>query len=118
MKIDIFKMVGQNCVTVEDGSKVFDVVHPELAASRKVEIDFNHAKVFASPFFNAAFGRLLKDFSPTLLNSNLKIEHLSDVGKEILRRVIENAKDYYNNPATRKALDDILKEQSSGNDPK
>ena len=105
-------MVGENCITLEDGQKVFDLIHPELLAGHIVELDFTNVTVFASPFFNAAIGRLLKDIKPEDLNHLLKITNLVPAGLTVLKRVIENSKEYYSNEGARKALDEVLLEQS------
>jgi hypothetical protein len=52
-------------------------------------------KIFASPFFNAAVGQLVKDFKPDSLNRLLKVQNLSPLGQDVLKRVIENAKLYF-----------------------
>ena len=110
--IDIRALVGENCITQEDGQKVYDLIHPEIQAGNIAQLEFAGIGVFASPFFNAAIGQLLKDTKPGALNQLLKINHLTDNGKVVLKRVIENAKQYYSDDAARKAIDDILTEQS------
>lgn len=111
-KWNILSLVGEDCITVEDGEKVYDLIHPELIAGHPVELDFAGVGVFASPFFNAAFGRLLKDFTPEDLNRLLKVSNLTSVGRDTLKLVIKNSTQYYRDPAFRKALDEILMEQS------
>lgn len=112
MKIDVHKIIGENCITLEDGQKIFDLIHPELTAGNAVELDFENVTVLASPFLNAAIGRLLKDIKPGNLNRLLKITNLVPTGLAVLRRVIENSKEYYSNPNVRKAVDETLFEQS------
>lgn len=111
-KWDILTLVGDDCITIEDGEKIYDLIHPELMAGRPVDLDFAGVGVFASPFFNAAFGRLLKDFTPEDLNRLLKVYNLTPVGRDTLKLVIENSNRYYRDPVFRKALDEILMEQS------
>lgn len=112
MKLDIHGIIGENCITLEDGQKIFDMIHPELLAGKAVEINFENIKVFASPFFNSAIGRLLKDVKPGDLNRLLKITNLVPPGLTVLKRVIENSKEYYANEGARKVLDEILLEQA------
>lgn len=112
MKVEIHQIIGENCITLEDGKKVFDLIHPELIAGNAVELNFEKATVFASPFFNAAIGRLLKDIKPADLNRLLKIANLTPTGLTVLKRVIENSKEYYSNEEARKALDEVLLEQT------
>lgn len=111
MKLCIYEQVGENCLTPEDGQKIYAIIYPELQAGREVELDFKETKVFASPFFNFSIGRLLKDLKPEDLNRLIKVTNLSPVGREVLKRVIENSKQYYSDENTRKALDTVLLEQ-------
>ncbi|MFH1097454.1 MAG: STAS-like domain-containing protein [Candidatus Desantisbacteria bacterium] len=112
MKITVYDLVGENCITLEDGQKIFDLIHPELSGDNIVDLDFKNVKIFASPFFNAAIGRLLKDIKPDDLNRLLKITNIVPIGLAVLKRVIENSKEYYSNPNVRKAVDEVLFEQS------
>lgn len=59
MKYHICKIVGQNCITLQDGQKVYDAIYPELKAGHPVELDFAEVEIFASPFFNFAIGHLM-----------------------------------------------------------
>jgi hypothetical protein len=106
-------VVGQNCITIDQGQIVYDAIHPELKAGRSIELDFDQVRIFASPFFNAAVGRLLQDIAAADLNRLLRVEHLSPAGLDVLRHVIENSKQYYSNPAERHALDKILSDHTS-----
>lgn len=94
-RILVKDLIGQNAITLEDGKIIFNLIHSSLSRGEVVELDFNGVEVFASPFFNAGIGRLLNDLNNEVLNNQLKFEHLSDFGSRVLRRVIENAKEYY-----------------------
>jgi len=110
MKCNVYSLIGENCITLNDGQKVFDLVHPELAAGRSVELDFAGTNVFASPFFNAAIGQLLQNLSADDLNRLLTIRNLGPVGASVLRRVVENAREYYSNQKVRAAVDTVFGE--------
>lgn len=112
MKLDIYDLIGENCITLEDGQKIYDLIHPELLAGHPVEIDFAKVGVYASPFFNAAIGQLLKDIKAEDLNRLLKICNLVPAGLAVLKRVIENSKQYYSDENFRKAQDEVLLEQA------
>ena len=112
MKHDVVSLIGKNGITAEHGQRVYDLIHPELKAKQIVELDFDGVQVFASPFFNVAIGQLLSDIEPGDLNRLLKVSNLPPHGIEVLKRVIENSKEYYENGPSRKALDDILKEHA------
>jgi len=112
MKITILETIGENCITFEDGDRVYQVVHPELLASRDVQLDFEGVEVLASPFFNAAIGRLLKDITAETLNRCLNVHNLSAAGMMVLKRVIENSKEYYSDTDRREILHKLLSESS------
>ena len=99
---------GEDAITLDDGQRVYDRIHPELRAGRAVELDFSGVTVLASPFFNAAIGQLLRDLSPNDLNRLLQVSNLTPVGTNVMRQVIANAKRYYAEPDYRKAVTEVL----------
>ncbi len=112
MRWNIHDLIGENCITLDDGQEVYDLIYPELKSGRPVELDFSGVEVFASPFFNAAFGRLLKDLTPDDLNRLLRVSNLAPVGMDVLKLVIKNSSQYYSDPNFRKILDEVLSEQA------
>ncbi len=112
MKYDIHTIVGKNGMTSQDGQKVYDAIYPELKAGHQIELDFAEVEIFASPFFNFAIGQLVKDIQTDTLNELLKVSHLNPVGMKILKRVIENSKEYYSNSKARQAIEEVLREQA------
>ena len=105
MKIEVATIAGPNCITAEDGESVFEKVVAGLATPDVVELDFTGVEVYSSPFFNAAIGPLLRDFSPDQLNQRLILLGLSSDGKAVLRRVIKNAREYYTRDSVRALVD-------------
>lgn len=114
MKLEIKKFVGDSCVTADDGQRVYEEIHPKLAAGEEVCLDFKGIRVFASPFFNFAIGQLLKDFEPDFLNQLLTVGNIKDDGLLVWQRVVKNAKEYYKNADTRKAVNETLKKNAEG----
>jgi hypothetical protein len=112
MKCLVHKIVGEDAITLEDGQNIHEQIKPELLAGHTVELDFDGVSVFASPFFNAAIGQLLKDIKAEELNRLLQVEHLNPTGYEVLRRVIDNAKKYYACPDYREAQIKVLQQLS------
>ncbi|MDI1363152.1 STAS-like domain-containing protein [Methylotenera sp.] len=108
-RINIKGLIGQNAVTLDDGEIIYNLIHESLMHGDVVELDFDGVEIFASPFFNAGVGRLLVDLKPDTLNQQLKFDHLSDFGSRVLRRVIDNAKEYYaSSTAQRNKVDQVL----------
>ncbi len=111
-KIHILTLVGKNCITLDQGGKVYKVINPLLSAGQQVQLDFEGVEVFASPFFNQAIGKLLEGILPETLNSLFSVVNLPNSGLVTLRKVIENSKKYYSNLQHRKAIDQTIKEAS------
>lgn len=114
MRIKVREWVGENAMTQEDGKAVYDLIHDPLRQGETVELDFEGVDVFASPFFNASVGRLLEDLERDALNAQLLFEHLSGFGERVLRRVIENAEEYYAaSPEHRRAMERIVRDTAA-----
>jgi hypothetical protein len=111
MKVSVNTLIGENGITLEDGQKVYALIHPALLAGQQVELDFADVHVVASPFFNAAIGHLLQDIKLEDLIRLLGVANLVPAGDYVLRRVIENSKEYYSSQDVRKAVDEILRKQ-------
>jgi hypothetical protein len=111
VKLEILTLVGKNCITIFDGQKVYDLIHPKLQANQPVELDFTGVEIFAAPFFNFAFGQLLRDIKPKNIKHLLKVSNINSLGNQILKLVIENSKRYYSDPIFRSRLDKIIREQ-------
>jgi len=107
----IKEIIGENCITREDGNKVYNIIYPIMKSGGKVELDFEGIGIFASPFFNAAIGHLLKEFNQEDLTRQLFIHRLAPVGSDVLKLVITNSTQYYSDKNFRQNLDDILNEQ-------
>ncbi|MBT8767563.1 STAS-like domain-containing protein [Metapseudomonas boanensis] len=111
MYLQVRTLVGENAMTLDDGKAIFQSIHEPLLHGEKVELDFDGVKVFASPFFNAGIGALLADLKAEDLRTNLHIVHISDFGSRVLRRVIDNAKEYYSSsPEQRNAASRIVED--------
>jgi len=110
MKCIVKEIVGENAITLEDGQGVHDCIRPALDRGEAVELDFSDVTVFASPFFNAAIGQLLKDHQAQELDRMLQVRNLNSAGQGLMRSVIENARRYYSSPDYRAAQERVLQE--------
>jgi hypothetical protein len=113
MKIRVEDYTGRYAITLEDGQTVLEQLRPALQNQETVELDFANVDIFASPFFNAAIGQLVRYFDSETLNNRLQVRNLSMDGNALLRRVIENAKQYYSDDIDRMRIDEVVTEQVS-----
>lgn len=95
MKIIAKEIVGGNAISMQTGQNLYEIISKPLISGEEVEIDFQDVELFASPFFNASIGYLIKDIKVTDLQQRLKIINLSAVGRQLLNHVISNAIKYY-----------------------
>ncbi len=114
MTVQVKDLIGEDCITLDDGQEIYARIHPELVAGRNVELDFAGVEFFASPFFNAAIGQLLRDLQPETLDKQLKLKHLSAAARTLLKQVIANAKRFYAEEDYRKLVDHVLDEIAEG----
>ncbi|MFA5269956.1 MAG: STAS-like domain-containing protein [Methanoregula sp.] len=112
MMFNIASTIGENCITVEDGERIYTMIFPLLSKGQEVTLDFSGVAIFASPFFNAGIGQLLRDLPAEQLSSHLHFQGLSAHGNHVLTRVIENAKRYYTNPHFRDSVEKVLAQQA------
>lgn len=93
--VQIFKLVGKNAISLQSGTILYETINKRVLNGEKVILDFSKVELFASPFFNASIGLLLKDISLEQLLSTLEINELNSVGKRLLNHVISNALNFY-----------------------
>lgn len=95
MIVSVFELVGENAVSMDSGRAVYDRIHDPIKRGESVTLDFEGVEIFATPFFNASIGLLLGDVELPQLLERLKIQNISEVGRQLLNHVIANALTFY-----------------------
>lgn len=110
IKMKVMDIVGyQLCVSSEDGQKLFDLINQNFQENKKVELSFQGVTNLTSAFLNAAVGQLYGNFSEYFVKVNLSVIDMEKDDMIILKRVVERAKDYFNNPEPyEKAVNDLI----------
>jgi hypothetical protein len=111
-KINIVNAIGDVFgVEAEDGQKVFELIVKSFKDNKKVDLSFQNIEMQTTAFLNTAIGQLYKDYSETFIKENLKVTNISDSGKVSLKRVVDTAKLYYNDPdALKRSIDEIIED--------
>lgn len=86
---------SDTALSPDAGSAVFSLINRGLLEKQDVKLDFTGIEVVTSAFLNAAIGQLYSKFGSKELNEHLKITNLPIEDKALLRKVIERAKDYF-----------------------
>jgi len=108
VNIIVSNFIGGNAISMASGNKINKIIVDNWNCSGKITIDFIGVEVFASPFFNACIGVLLKERKINELQEKLTFNNISPHGRKLLNLVISNAiKFYENSSATNSGLDDI-----------
>jgi len=95
VKILVRAIIGEDCVALEDGRKLYHRIVQDIRADRPVELDFAGVQVFAASFFNSSLGFLLRDFESSELNRLIRVSNLAPAGRTVLDRVVKNSRRYY-----------------------
>lgn len=110
--LSLFEIVGSSrCVASDDGQKVHDRIAAALQQGRGVVISFSNVTSLTSAFLNAAIGQLYSSFAAEQIRAKLKVKDIEPDDRALLKRVVDTAKDYFNNTsrfqiATREMLGD------------
>jgi hypothetical protein len=112
----IAEIVGVDCLTVDDGLRVYAAIYPKLRSGQQVRLEFQGVETSATPFFNAAIGQLVKDFPVAQLQDMLKFSHLPKDRITTLNRVLRRAQIYYSQKTAKDALDQMVAESLKDED--
>lgn len=97
--IRLVETVGSvHCSASEDGQKVYEQISKELTNNNNVIISFKEVEDLTTAFLNAAIGQLYKDYSEEELKQRLSVADYEQEDLIILKRVVDRAKGFFNNP--------------------
>lgn len=107
--VRVFDVVGGPlCVSADDGQAVHDKIVPLLRGGHNVAVSFEKVETLISAFLNAAIGQLYGEFPEDRIRSLLSVRDMSQEDLALLKRVVDNAKVYFQN---RKQFDQAWKEE-------
>jgi hypothetical protein len=99
VKIKVADVIGSNLgVSSEDGRAVFEKIRIALNARQSVELDFTGIDLVISAFLNASVGKLVENLSIEEIHQRIKFTGMADGDPELLEKVLENARRYYEDP--------------------
>jgi hypothetical protein len=111
--INILDLIGEYCITTEDGQTLYDLIHPKLLENQPVELDFTGVEIAAPPFLNFAIGQLLRDNQPESIDRLLQRKNLNPLDEETLQLIIDDCKRYYSEPDFRSRVEQVMCELAS-----
>jgi hypothetical protein len=103
--IKVLEIVGSKlCVASSDGQKVHDQIATALKAGKQVRLSFSNVESLTSAFLNAAVGQLYSEFSEQKIRAALSVSEMTRDDVELLKRVVEAAKQYFKSPEQTKKI--------------
>jgi hypothetical protein len=109
--IRITSIIGSNyCIASDDGEKVHKAILEAFEKGYKVKLSFEGIEDLTSSFLNAAVGQLYGEYEESQIKSLfLPPVDISSDDLELLKRVVERAKEFFRNPDLfRQAAKEVL----------
>jgi hypothetical protein len=112
VNISVFEVVGSSlCVAADDGQKVYERIEAAFKSGRAVTVSFLNVTGLTSAFLNAAIGQLYGTFTEDQIRKLLKVEDMQQDDLALLKRVVETAKQYFDDPDRfRQVVQEVLGE--------
>lgn len=101
IKLNIFEQIGSTAaVSSEDGNLLHSRIVKGLTEKDvQVILDFTNIELITSTFLNAAIGQLYNEYDSPFLRERLKVENMAGEDLELLKKVVERAKEYFKDKA-------------------
>ena len=97
--VRVFDIIGGPlCVSTSDGQLLYDKIAPLLRTGTPVVLSFERIEILIAAFLDAAVGQLYGELPDDNIRELLSFRDLADDDREMLDRVIENAKLYFKTP--------------------
>jgi Icc-related predicted phosphoesterase len=94
--IRVYEVVGNGlCVASDDGQKVHDQITRTFREGKKILLSFQNVEMLTPTFLNAAIGQLYGEFPEAQIKANLSVTEMESDDLELLKRVVDTAKDYF-----------------------
>jgi len=97
IRINIFELISSNAtVSSEDGEMLYQRIIKGLEEKDIIILlDFANIDLITSTFLNAAIGQLYNDYDSPFLREKLKVKNMTPEDLELLKKVVERAKEYF-----------------------
>ncbi len=91
MKIVLAEFIGSECVSLDDGIRLYKEVFPELKEKRSVDLDFSGVQSVFSPFLMGFIGKLLDHFEKEIIFQRLGFGNISPEQLKTVNEFIDRA---------------------------
>lgn len=92
----------------EDGMSLYKIIIDAIDKNETVSVDFTGIDLFATPFFNTAFGAIILKIGVTKFDELVKIINLDKLGIETYQHSRNNAVTYLEKQDNPKLIEDAV----------
>jgi hypothetical protein len=102
--IAVQKVCGEHCIAPDEGERLYEEALRALKAGFDVTLDFSGVETLASSFLNVAVGRLYGALDHKFIDAGLHWTGADEADDGIIRLVIRNAKEHYQQSSTQREI--------------
>jgi hypothetical protein len=115
--ISVFDVVGSGiCIASEDGQKLHNSIKTALVRGKNVYISFRDIANLSAAFLDAAIGKLCNgEFTNDEIRERIFLRDISQERVFLIRRTIQEAKEFYIDPGRFKAVMENLLVEDGNN---
>ncbi|MCT4613793.1 MAG: STAS-like domain-containing protein [Marinifilaceae bacterium] len=84
-------------ISTDNGDLIFSHIHEGIKNGYVVHLDFAGIIIMTTAFLNASIGQLYSVYNSDQLNEHLKLINVATDDKILFKKVIERAKQYFEN---------------------
>lgn len=97
IRINVFELISSSAaVSSEDGEMLYRRIIKGLKEKDIIILlNFANIDLITSTFLNAAIGQLYNDYGSPFLRERLKVKNMAPEDLELLKKVVERAKEYF-----------------------
>jgi hypothetical protein len=116
MRIKLAESIGENCLAVDHGKKLNDLILPVLRRGDPVELDFSGVKTMLTPFLHTGLGKLLDFYEKEYLMRNLSFCNITAEQLQTVNAYLDRADRADTDKSHREAMQELFGEDSIDDD--
>ena len=114
MRISLCEIVGPDCISLDQGDKVYRLLVGDLRNKKAVEVDFQGVNTLFSPFLMGCLGKLLEHFEKEMLMQNLSFCHISPDQLKTVNEFIDRADARHTEQTDLQTMKELFEEDELG----
>ncbi len=114
VRLRLIETIGPECISLDQGEKVYRLLLGELNDKKTVEVDFQGIETLFSPFLMGCLGKLLGHFEKEALMENLVYCNISSDQLKTVNEFIDRAEAQHTQQGDLQSMKDLFEEDELG----